>query len=1517
MKGLIGIAAVLALTACGGGSDTQPAQLVVETEGRWFNGELVLADDAGNGLTMSGPGDYDVDILDTGTLRVEQNPPGLICGIGNTNGQPTVTCVAVFDHRSQCNTGTDSDKDGVTDCQEMLDDDTDPWDQFDHKGIKPGLTVYHFGEWQGSSLLIKDGLGRELAISQKGHHQLGDLDLNSLYVKANPRNAFCELKAVDDFVAVNCHDTTLSADACVFSTDSDGDGISDCQEKFEDGTDPWDSLDHSGNLPELTVHQVGEWEEGSLVIRDGFGGHLTINQGGHYQLGELDRSSLYVKTNPRQTFCELRAEDSRILVSCHDKTIAAEACVFSTDSDGDGVTDCTEYFSDGTDAWDAEDHSDVQSFLTILQQGTWGHGSLSLQDALGETRHYNQDGIYPLRGIDLETAEIVAAPYGLFCTLTTAPRELTVHCGDTIVGECSHQVDSDADGLSDCDEFEKGTNPWLADTDGDGKNDLIEVNLYSQSSGIRNNPLIANTPELGVQIVTKPKATIHYSQGQSVSTGESTSQETAFSASQTRTTGSERSIEYANSETLAHAHSIDVGLSFKASIIPSTEVTISNSFSRELNHTTTEGAAFSYSAAQSTENSASYQQAVDRSQQSNVDMTSAELQVGLRLKNLSFTDYSVADLVLSAYWIDPANPHRLETIGNLTFDNAADKGITMIGNSTSELLIFSITDLPLDKALRIMRRSEQIMVRPASYALRVADGSNALLGDEDVAERTARVEMDFGAGGFGTINKRVAVNRGVTDFTSAYDILHQVFGMPFEQGRRSWANSNGLNAPTVESAHGLVALNGLDMNSDLGSYWQVSHERLTGNGYGQREVINYNLLESGYDLRDIEVHTGDVLVFSYVTDTDRDGLTNQVEANIGTSSTDIDSDGDGISDGLEVTGWYYSTEPDGHCYGKAEVPDYRIFSDPLLADSDDDGINDGDEVLDCTAPSFKTNVDVSASADYLSEGDTLMLQADSTQFPPSASYTWQLIEGPRNSGGGFDQVVEVATGARVQFAVNGVGKQRWQLSVVSDGEERLAEVEVLVVKDIAKAVFVDTAADPGVKTGSYEAPYPSLAEALVGASGPNARTDIYMVGSQQHDHRGATIDLSEAVSFYGGFDQDWYYTGGKTELQLHSPGLRYADVDPYATITVKGMKLTQVDADQAVALQVDGAGAGQLNIVDSDISAGNATGQAKLSAGVDKRQGLSSYGLHLLAPVKVAITNSRIVAGSGATGLDGQAGQHGMDLGGYLAGFTKNKGRGVCNNPVHPDGWRHAPDDIRHTDKIWWGCGPDAVWDWGKSARPANGGASGESARASNDIFSHYYVPASGEDGGLGEPGSGGSAAWDSGPSFGGVGGGGGQGGTGGSGGGGSFAIWANNQQAGGSVVIDIRSGSRIVAGGGGDGGAGKIGGKGGKAADGWDGGGKGAKGGHGGHGGGGVGGTVAAIALSGSASVSVHDALIETSAPGKGGFHAVPLVTGGDRGNAFSYYYIDAGNGYNRVSESSSVRHNINGEPSKKENVQ
>jgi outer membrane protein OmpA-like peptidoglycan-associated protein len=105
-------------------------------------------------------------------------------------------------------------------------------------------------------------------------------------------------------------------------------------------------------------------------------------------------------------------------------------------------------------------------------------------------------------------------------------------------------------------------------------------------------------------------------------------------------------------------------------------------------------------------------------------------------------------------------------------------------------------------------------------------------------------------------------------------------------------------------------------------------------------------------------------------DDDHDGLSNAEERRYGTDPHNPDTDGDGLSDGLEVK--KYHTNPlkkdtDGDGLSDAdEVLKYR--TDPLKFDTDGDGLSDGDEVLKYHTDPLKWDTD----GDGLSDGDEVL-----------------------------------------------------------------------------------------------------------------------------------------------------------------------------------------------------------------------------------------------------------------------------------------------------------------------------------------------------------------------------------------------------------------------------------------------------------------------------------------------------------------------------------------------------------------
>lgn len=135
--------------------------------------------------------------------------------------------------------------------------------------------------------------------------------------------------------------------------------------------------------------------------------------------------------------------------------------------------------------------------------------------------------------------------------------------------------------------------------------------------------------------------------------------------------------------------------------------------------------------------------------------------------------------------------------------------------------------------------------------------------------------------------------------------------------------------------------------------------------------------------------------FDPLADTDKDGLTNQEELDLGTDPNNPDSDNDTIKDGVEAA------EYDIDVWLNGQLSEKTVKTDPLEKDTDDDGLHDGVENLHGTDP---TNPD--------SDGDTIK---DGHEVDPSSNEDGDPDVPPTDptmfdtDGGGVDDGTEIKT----------------------------------------------------------------------------------------------------------------------------------------------------------------------------------------------------------------------------------------------------------------------------------------------------------------------------------------------------------------------------------------------------------------------------------------------------------------------------------------------------------------------------
>ncbi|MCB0742649.1 MAG: OmpA family protein, partial [Ignavibacteriae bacterium] len=108
------------------------------------------------------------------------------------------------------------------------------------------------------------------------------------------------------------------------------------------------------------------------------------------------------------------------------------------------------------------------------------------------------------------------------------------------------------------------------------------------------------------------------------------------------------------------------------------------------------------------------------------------------------------------------------------------------------------------------------------------------------------------------------------------------------------------------------------------------------------------------------------------SDADRDGLSRDEELQLGTNSDVADSDGDGLSDGLEVH--QYKTDPlnkDSDGDGLSDNDEIKVYiTNPNLVDTDKDGITDGDEVLKYETDPLREDSDIDGIKDKVELEET-------------------------------------------------------------------------------------------------------------------------------------------------------------------------------------------------------------------------------------------------------------------------------------------------------------------------------------------------------------------------------------------------------------------------------------------------------------------------------------------------------------------------------------------------------------------
>lgn len=466
---------------------------------------------------------------------------------------------------------------------------------------------------------------------------------------------------------------------------------------------------------------------------------------------------------------------------------------------------------------------------------------------------------------------------------------------------------------------------------------------------------------------------------------------------------------------------------------------------------------------------------------------------------------------------------------------------------------------------------------------------------------------------------------------------------------------------------------------------------------------------------------------------------------------------------------------------------------------------------------------------------------------PNAAVRWTQTSGPDVTAG----VGSLRGAEAVAIAPANVSTLAFTLEVAGTDGVATDDVIVRVLEDADQAVFVDGERGDDTADGSMTTPFRTIAAAVQSSTG----RDVYVRSVGTYDTTAAPVELTDGMSLYGGFDENWMRdTDTRAVIDGAAISIRATGSSERWLSAIEVSAADASPGNNSAGVVVEDAGA--VHLLDSRIVGGDG------GDGVDGGSGGRSSGVFVDGAAEVRIERSTVNAGRGGAGGDGVAvdasvgaAPYGANASGRDAGIGGGSGAaagGRGGDGGNTSGGSSAPGGGAG------GSGGSPDGEPGQGGNGGNGGVGGDGGDGvvTADDGSTVPIGLQGRSGGSGSSGTGGSGGGGgNGPLLvdGGGGGGGGAGGNAtngaapGGGGGGSIGLWTIGVER--LVVVEsLIAGGRGGAGGlgalaspagmGGDGGRGAAGVDG-LLADGGDGGGGGGggAGGTGGQGGGGAGG--------------------------------------------------------------------------------
>ena len=510
----------------------------------------------------------------------------------------------------------------------------------------------------------------------------------------------------------------------------------------------------------------------------------------------------------------------------------------------------------------------------------------------------------------------------------------------------SNANDWDEDGLSNTVELSVyHTNPYDSDTDGDGFSDYDEaINLFNRTTN-NFSPVIADTPDIQVDICGTPSITLikTYSDGTTESESLTDSTSTSKSSSESNTHSSTRSWE----------GGFTVGATYTENWGVKTGADRSLSINASTSWKWVRGSTNSFSDSTALSLAKSYADTRAKSATKTVNYTGGIISVPVKIKNKSNVSYVLNNMMLEAYKIsyDGSNAQNTKAVANLYPTTAAAAEPTLLnatisaGGETGEIR-FSSGQIPVATVEGILNGLIGLRVEVSTIKISSEDTKDFTKITTAVGAKTALMTIDYGpcfdstvmpiakslpeTKSFQIATKRVPVSNQNATPTSFKDLTltealedclpNVVTYKEDDKGHKMIKSINGVEGKFT-NPEGMEGDWFIAVVTYENSIAKVTY-------YGPSKAEYY------YNADKITVHAEDNITVMYSVDKDGDGIPLREEDLFGTSDDKVDTDGDTISDYNELTGWKVTVAPGAGI---------TTCTNPALKDTDGDGLEDNED----------------------------------------------------------------------------------------------------------------------------------------------------------------------------------------------------------------------------------------------------------------------------------------------------------------------------------------------------------------------------------------------------------------------------------------------------------------------------------------------------------------------------------------------------------------------------------------------